>query len=42
MSHMAGVTLLQIGLAAPLASLLQIIMQLCYMKWGGWRKAVIN
>jgi putative MATE family efflux protein len=42
MSRMAGVTLLQIGLAAPLASLLQIIMQLCYMKWGGWRKAVIT
>ena len=42
MSRLAGVTLLQIGLAAPLASLLQIIMQLCYMKWGGWRKAVIS
>ena len=42
MSRLAGVTLLQIGLAAPLASLLQIIMQLCYLKWGGWRRAVIS
>lgn len=42
MSRMPGVTLLQIGMAAPLASALQMIMQLCYLKWGGWRKAVIQ
>lgn len=42
MSRIAGVTLLQIGLAAPLASLLQVAMQLCYLKWGNWRKAVIT
>ena len=41
MSRLAGVTLLHIGLAAPLASLVQILMQLAYLKWGGWRKEII-
>ena len=42
MSRLAGVTLLQIGLGAPLATTLQIIMQLCFLKWGSWRKEIIQ
>ncbi|MEG2988814.1 MAG: MATE family efflux transporter [Oscillospiraceae bacterium] len=38
MSLLPGVTLFQIGLAAPLASALQIILQLVYLKAGAWRK----
>lgn len=42
MSRIVGVTLFQIGLAAPLASLVQVAMQLCYLKWGSWRSSVIG
>lgn len=42
MSRLTGATLLQIGLAAPLASALQIIMQLCFLKSGNWRKEIIT
>lgn len=42
MSRIAGVTLLHIGLAAPLASALQIAIQLAYLRWGNWRKAIIS
>lgn len=41
MSRIAGVTLMQIGLAAPLASVMQVVMQLFYYRWGNWRKNVI-
>lgn len=41
MSRMAGVTLYQIGLAAPAASLLAILMLLLYLKFGKWKTGVI-
>lgn len=41
MSRLPGVTLFHIGLASPAASILQIVIQLCYLKWGRWRKTTI-
>jgi len=38
-SRLPDVTMFHIGLAAPLASILQIIIQLCYLKWGSWRES---
>ena len=37
MSRVAGASLLLIGIAAPLASLFQILIQLGYYRWGKWR-----
>lgn len=42
MSRIAGVTLLQIGMAAPAASAIQVLVQLVYLKWGNWKKSVIK
>lgn len=40
-SLLPGVTLLEIGIAAPAASALQIVIQLIYLRSGRWRRAVI-
>lgn len=42
MSRVPGVTLFQIGLASPFASVLQIVIQLGYLKWGRWRVSSIQ
>lgn len=39
--RLPGVTMFQIGLAAPAASLLQILIQLAYLKQGRWRKGLV-
>ena len=36
-SSLPGATLFHIGLAAPLASALQIVIQLVYLKLGRWK-----
>ena len=41
-STLPGVTMLQIGIAAPLASLVQIIIQLIYYRTGRWSRAVVQ
>ena len=41
-SRMAGATMFHIGLAAPAASILQILLQLAYLKSGRWRHSVID
>lgn len=40
-SRMAGVTLFQIGLAAPAASVLGIIICLAYLKMGRWKRGIL-
>lgn len=40
-SMIPGVTLFQIGLAAPAASALQIIIQLVYLKSGRWNRSIL-
>jgi len=40
-SRMSGVTLFHIGLASPMASLLQIAIQLWYLKRGTWKTAEV-
>lgn len=41
-SRMAGATMFHIGLAAPAASILQILLQLAYLKSGRWRHSVLD
>lgn len=40
-SRLPGITMFHIGLAAPAASLLQIVIQLAYLKFGPWRETVV-
>ena len=40
-SLMAGATMFHIGLAAPAASFVQIIIQLFYLKFGSWRQSTV-
>ena len=40
-SSMPGATLLHIGLAAPLASAVQIIIQLIYYRLGRWKSGAV-
>lgn len=42
MSMIPGVTLYQIGLAAPAASLLQIVIQLLYYRSGRWSHSILE
>lgn len=41
-SRVPGVTLLQIGLAAPAASTVQVAMQLVYLKSGRWKRSLLR
>lgn len=41
-SRIAGVTLLQIGVAAPVASTLQVVIQLIYYRTGRWNRSAIG
>ena len=40
-SMIAGATMFHIGLAAPAASALQLLVQLIYLRHGGWRKNTV-
>ena len=42
MSRIAGVTLLQIGIAAPAASAVQVLLQLLYLRTGRWNRSVLG
>ena len=42
MSRVAGVTLLQIGVAAPAASAVQVLLQLLYFRTGRWNRSVLG
>ncbi len=42
MSLLPGVTLLHIGIAAPAASALQIVLQVLYLRSGRWNRSVIG
>ena len=42
MSRIAGVTLLQIGVAAPAASAVQVLLQLLYLRTGRWNRSVLG
>lgn len=41
MSKLAGVTLFQIGLAAPIASVVQLVMTAAYLKMGHWKNNAV-
>ena len=42
MSRLAGVTLLHIGIAAPAASAVQVLLQLLYLRSGRWNRSVLG